>query len=44
LPYGDSENIHRCGVLSAVNRSGQYKHTGIKNAAAHLHGMFDKMS
>lgn len=41
FPYGDFEKVHRCGVLSAESRAGQYKHIDIENAAAHLHGMID---
>ena len=41
FPYGDFENVHRCGVLSAESRAGQYKHFAIERAAAHLHGMLD---
>jgi len=41
FPYGDFENVHRCGVLSAESRAGQYKYYDIENAAAHLHGMID---
>jgi hypothetical protein len=41
FPYGDFVNVHRCGVLSAESRAGQYKHFDIENAAAHLHGMID---
>jgi hypothetical protein len=40
-PYGDFKNVHRCGVLSAESRAGQYKHCDIENLAAHLHGMLD---
>jgi hypothetical protein len=43
FPYGDFENVHRCGVLSAESRAGQYKYYDIENAAAHLHGMIDAM-
>jgi hypothetical protein len=43
FPYGDFVNVHRCGVLSAESRAGQYKHQDIENAAAHLHGMIDSM-
>ncbi|HEX3571190.1 MAG TPA: hypothetical protein VHU44_10240, partial [Acidobacteriaceae bacterium] len=39
FPYGDFEKVHRCGVLTAESRAGQYKHFDIENAAAHLHGM-----
>jgi hypothetical protein len=42
FPYGDFEKIHRCGVLAAESRAGQYKHADIQQAAAHLHGMLDK--
>ena len=41
FPYGDFQDIHRCGVLTAESRAGQYKHYDIENAAAHLHGMID---
>jgi hypothetical protein len=41
FPYGDFEDVHRCGVLSAESRAGQYKHLDIESAAAHLHGMID---
>jgi hypothetical protein len=41
FPYGDFEKIHRCGVLAAESRAGQYKYHDIENAAAHLHGMID---
>jgi hypothetical protein len=43
FPYGDFANIHRCGVISAESRAGQYKYYDIENAAAHLHGMIDAM-
>jgi hypothetical protein len=39
FPYGDFENVHRCALLTAESRAGQYKYDDIKNAAAHLHGM-----
>ena len=41
FPYGDFEKVHRCGLLTAESRAGQYKHFDIENAAAHLHGMID---
>jgi hypothetical protein len=41
FPYGDFENIHRCGVLAAESRAGQRKYADVQNAAAHLHGMLD---
>jgi len=43
FPYGDFENVHRCGVLAAESRAGQYKHLDIERAAAHLHGMLDAL-
>jgi len=41
FPYGDFEKVHRCGLLAAESRAGQYKYFDIENAAAHLHGMLD---
>jgi hypothetical protein len=41
FPYGDFEKVHRCGVLAAESRAGQYKYHDIENAAAHLHGMLE---
>jgi hypothetical protein len=41
FPYGDFAQVHRCGVLSAEVRAGQYKYYDIEAAAAHLHGMLD---
>jgi hypothetical protein len=43
FPYGDFERVHRCGVLSAESRAGQYKHLEVERAAAHLHGMLDAL-
>jgi hypothetical protein len=44
FPYGDFENVHRCGVLSAESRAGQYKHYDIERACAHLHGALDLLA
>jgi dienelactone hydrolase len=44
FPFGDFQNVHRCGVLSAESRAGQYKHYDIENAAAHLHGMIRRQA
>jgi hypothetical protein len=44
FPYGDFKDIHRCAVLSAESRAGQYKYYDIENAAAHLHGMIDALT
>lgn len=41
FPYGDFREVHRCAILSAESRAGQYKHFEIERAAAHLHGMID---
>lgn len=41
FPYGDFEAVHRCAVLAAESRAGQYKYADIESAAAHLHGMID---
>lgn len=41
FPYSDFAKVHRCGVLAAENRAGQYKYNDIETAAAHLHGMID---
>jgi hypothetical protein len=41
FPYGDFKAVHRCALLSAESRAGQYKYIDIENAVAHLHGMVD---
>ena len=41
FPYGDFKGVHRCGLLSAESRAGQYKHYDIESAAHHLHGLMD---
>jgi hypothetical protein len=43
FPYGDFENVHRCGILAAESRAAQYKHLDIENAAAHIHGMLEAL-
>ncbi len=43
FPYGDFVRVHRCAVLSAESRAGQYKYTDIELACAHLHGMLDAL-
>jgi hypothetical protein len=42
FPYGDFEKVHRCGVISAESRAGQYKHSDIERAAARLHEMIEQ--
>jgi hypothetical protein len=44
FPYGDFHEVHRCAVLSAESRAGQYKHFDIERAAAHLHGIIDELA
>jgi hypothetical protein len=44
FPYGDFELVHRCGLLAAESRAGQYKYTAIEAAAARLLGMLEKMA
>jgi hypothetical protein len=41
FPYGDFKKVHRCAVISAESRAGQYKYFDIEDAAARLHGMID---
>jgi hypothetical protein len=41
FPHGDFKKVHRCALLSAESRAGQYKHFDIEQAVARLHGMID---
>lgn len=41
FPYGDFVDVHRCAVISAESRAGEYKHGEIELAAADLLGMLD---
>lgn len=43
FPFGDFKKVHRCAVLSAESRAGEYKYLDIELAVAHLHGMLDGM-
>src|SRR5260370_17685845 len=43
FPYGDFARVHRCGVLTAESRAGQYKHFDVENPAAQLHGILDSL-
>ena len=43
FPYGDFQKVHRCALLSAESRAGQYKHFDIERAAGHLHGMIEEL-
>jgi hypothetical protein len=44
FPYGDFRDVHRCGLLAAESRAGQYKHYDIERAVAHLHGMLEALT
>jgi hypothetical protein len=44
FPYGDFENVHRCGLLAAESRAGQRNYFDIELAVAHLHGMLDALA
>jgi hypothetical protein len=44
FPYGDFKKVHRCAVLAAESRAGQYKYRDIELAAAHLHGMLEELT
>src|SRR3982074_1188118 len=41
FPYGDFDNVHRCGVLAAESRAGQYQHYEIESGPAHLHEVLE---
>jgi hypothetical protein len=43
FPYGDFQNVHRCGLLAAQSRAGQRKYYDIELAVAHLHGMLEAL-
>jgi hypothetical protein len=43
FPYGDFDQVHRCGLLAAESRAGQRKYVDIELAVAHLHGMIDAL-
>lgn len=43
FPFGDFESVHRCAVLAAETRAGQYKYGEIERAAAQLHAMLDAL-
>jgi hypothetical protein len=41
FPYGDFTDVHRCAVISAESRAGQYKHREVETATAELHNLID---
>jgi hypothetical protein len=36
FPFGDFKDVHRCGLLAAKARAGEYRYAEIENAAAEL--------
>jgi hypothetical protein len=44
FPYGDFQNVHRCGLLAAESRAGQRRYYDIELAVAHLHGMLQALT
>jgi hypothetical protein len=43
FPYGDFTSVHRCGVISAESRAGQYRHPDVEDAAKHLLRLLDDL-
>jgi hypothetical protein len=44
FPYGDFENVHRCGILASQSRSGQDKYFDVQSATADLLAVIDKQA
>jgi hypothetical protein len=44
FPFGDFEDVHRCGLLAAESRAAQRQYDDIESAAAHLHGMIEALA
>jgi hypothetical protein len=44
FPYGDFENVHRCGILAVHSRAGQDKYFDVENAAADLLAVIGKQA
>jgi hypothetical protein len=44
FPYGDFQDVHRCGVLAAESRAAQNDYADVAGAAAHLHGMLEALA
>ena len=44
FPYGDFENVHRCGILAAQSRARQGNHFEVDYAAAELLAVIDKQA
>ena len=41
FPYGDFSRVHRCGVISAESRAGQYGYLDIERSARRLLNLID---
>lgn len=41
FPYGDLRRVHRCAVISAESRAGQYHHASIEKALKELLAKID---
>jgi hypothetical protein len=41
-PYGDFEQVHRCGLIAAETRAGRNKHQDIEDATVRLRDMIDE--
>jgi hypothetical protein len=44
FPYGDFENVHRCGILAAQSRAGQPKYFDVEKATADLLAVIDEQA
>jgi hypothetical protein len=44
FPYGNFKDVHRCALLSAESRAGQYKYVDVERAAHRLHGMMEEVA
>ena len=44
FPYGDFENVHRCGILAIQSRAGQDKYSEVEKAAASLLAVIEKQA
>jgi hypothetical protein len=44
FPYGDFEDVHRCGILAAQSRAGQQKYLDVEKAAADLIAVIDNQA
>ena len=44
FPFGDFENVHRCGILAAQSRARQDKYFDVEGAAADLLAVIEKQA